>query len=240
MLRMCLSRLYSVLKVLLKTSVLTFDRWKETVEDRLHQLETAQIVQSTFASTTTQANAFETDAGPGITGSHDDYSNAQTENQHNQDATLDLSCSLGAFPASSIKSLPTPNASTTSPSSDQTVHRILPETNILVHFNFYRHHLDRYLHHILSEEDTIALISARSPVLLNAICTTAAFCTGSADYHPCLTLLKESVSRLLFATVYHFDDVRALCIAALWIKEISAACHGLGEYTKANPRPNHF
>lgn len=143
---------------------------------------------------------------------------------------LDLSCSLGAFPASSVKA--PSNQTRKEPSTrsfDPVSARAVTIECAEVHFNFYKRRLDRYMHYLLSEEDTLEAVRAQSPLLLCAICTAASSCTGSEDTQPCLSNFKEAISKLLFATSHCFDDVRALCIGAMWLGEISLACHSLGK-----------
>ena len=96
------------------------------------------------------------------------------------------------------------------------------------HFAFYKSQLDPYLQHVLAENDTLDIVRSRSPILTAAICTVAAFCTDSPGYDASLKCLKDEVARKVFAVKYEFDDVRALCVGALWLRDISSALNGLG------------
>lgn len=146
--------------------------------------------------------------------------------------TLNLSCSLGAFPASSMIDLTF--------SGQQVVFQgqrrpDLISCGVISHqtaealFTFYHEQLDHCVHYILEPDDTLARVRSRSSFLISAICTVSAFCTGSNIYSSCLNALKTEVSRKMFATNHKFDDVRALCIGAFWLSEIASALSGLGK-----------
>ncbi|KAK4891270.1 hypothetical protein LTR27_010072 [Elasticomyces elasticus] len=83
------------------------------------------------------------------------------------------------------------------------------------------------MHYELAKDSSFQKVLSRSPFLLTAICTVAAFCSGSEDYQACSQLFQNEVSRKLFATHYDFDDVRALCIGAIWLGDLSATLNGL-------------
>lgn len=163
---------------------------------------------------------------------------------------LNLSCSLGAFPASSVQiSASRDQRPHCSQSIDPISTSAVSVENATAHLEFYKNHMDRYLHFLLFEEDTVSAVRSRSPVLLSAICTSAAYCTESEDFQPCLAVFEEAISKLLFASSYSFDDVRALCVGAMWISDVSLACHGLGKspprisyisQTVSNHVPNHI
>lgn len=146
--------------------------------------------------------------------------------------TLNLSCSLGAFPASSMIDLTLngqqvifqgqrrPDLISCGVISHQTAEAL---------FTFYHEQLDHCLHYVLEPDDTLAKVRSRSSLLTSAICTVSAFCTGSNAYQSCLGALKTEVSRKMFATNHKFDDVRALCIGAFWLGEIASALSGSGK-----------
>ena len=145
------------------------------------------------------------------------------------EVTMNLSCNLGAFPASSIMS---PTAAkeriNTSSRPDLVSCGVVSPDTANHYFAFYLQHLDPYMHYELSGKDGLSILRTQSSLLTTAICTVAAFCTGSQDYQGCLEIFKDEVSRRLFADKYEFDDVRALCIGALWLSEISSPLNGLG------------
>lgn len=141
------------------------------------------------------------------------------------DITLNLSCSLGAFPASSLENF---TLSQAGHKPDLISSRLISHERAEKHFKFYHENLNPYTYHILSEKDTLANVRSRSSLLTAAVCTTAALCAGSTDYQNCLNALTREVSGKLFSTNHTFDDVRALCIGALWLNDISSALNALG------------
>lgn len=143
---------------------------------------------------------------------------------------LNLSCSLGAFPASSMISSGLLSAKLRSAGRPDLVRQgVVSEQTAEGYFTFYRQHLDPFMQYELADSDTLAILRGRSSLLATAICTVAASCTSSEDYQSCLTIFKAEVSRRLFEDKYDFDDVRALCIGALWLSDCSPALNGLGE-----------
>lgn len=98
------------------------------------------------------------------------------------------------------------------------------------YFTYYKEHLDPLIHYVLEDKASLADVRARSSLLTAAIITVAAFCTGSNDYKACVNAYQLDVSRKLFLDRYEFDDVRALCVGAFWLSDISSALNGMGEY----------
>ena len=151
--------------------------------------------------------------------------------EESSSTTLNLSYSLGAFPASSMNSL----ASTgerihTTSRPDLISCGLISRETAEEYFDFYMQNLDPCVHHILQENDSLATVRARSSLLTASICTVASFCTSSKDYQNCVNVFTSEVSRKLFSDKYEFDDVRALCIGAFWLNDISSALNGLGKY----------
>lgn len=145
-----------------------------------------------------------------------------------QTATLDLSCSLGAFPASSLTSSTLDDISSRH-GSDFISSGVITVDVAESLFTFYQQKLDSYAYHILVDGDSLATIRRRSTLLLAAICTVSAFSSGSPHYRSLLIHFQNEVSGKLFSSSYTFDDVRALCIGTLWLPEVSKALNGLGK-----------
>jgi hypothetical protein len=97
------------------------------------------------------------------------------------------------------------------------------------HFMFYQKYLDPYIHYILADKDCLANVRSRSSLLTAAVCTKAAFCSGSRDYQNCYNVFTNEVSGKMFSVHHTFDDVRALCIGAFWLNDISSALNALGK-----------
>ncbi|KAF9252319.1 hypothetical protein DTO013E5_1246 [Penicillium roqueforti] len=142
--------------------------------------------------------------------------------------TLNLSCSLGAFPASSIINLTLGNIGAAPGRNPDPVSCGYISQEIAEElFVFFKQNLDPCIHNTLGENDSFSTIRTRSPLFITAICTVSAFCTGSDKYSPLLKHFTTQVSAKLFSCNHTFDDVRALCIGALWLNEVSTALNSL-------------
>lgn len=202
------------------------------MEERMERLEAA-LIQSSTVKTAHPSNLATVDipmnnATSLIPPGND--ASAQNPSDRPGKVTLNLSCSLGAFPAASITDVTFANDPL-----DSTNRPDLISSNVITlnaandFFEFYRQYLDPHMHYLLSETDSLATIRARSSLLTAAMCTVATFCTGSKDYQNCFQAFMNEVSRKLFADKYEFDDVRALAVGALWLNDISSALNGLGK-----------
>ena len=178
---------------------------------------------------------------------------------------VNLSCGLGAFPASSITAVPkvpTSQEETTPCSNHNHVADLISRGLIPLEiaeqlFQFYQERLDPHIYRALvgitppsqnqnhqhtSARLTLSTIRSRNPLLTAAICTTAAFCGGlrmREYYQVCLDAFTQEISsnktfifpqNLRDNSAKSFDDVRALCIGAFWLYEISSSLSALGKY----------
>jgi hypothetical protein len=204
--------------------------WKEQMEDRMRRLEAA-VLQSNGSHNVIPNQVTTVDVPmndqPRLI-SADQSTPSRQHSDRPGKVTLNLSCSLGAFPAASIT-----DVTFVDDGLDPSVRPDLISCNVISLasavdcFAFYKDYLDQYMHYLFSESDTLATVRARSSFLTVAICTVASFCTGSGEYEACLKVFTTEVSRKLFADKYVFDDVRALAIGALWLNDISSALNGL-------------
>ncbi|KAJ5106414.1 hypothetical protein N7456_003089 [Penicillium angulare] len=113
------------------------------------------------------------------------------------------------------------------PGTDLVSVQLIPIETLNDLFNYYRENMDKHIHHIITNTDTFGSIRRRSTILASAICTVAAFSSGSKYYENLLKAFKIEVSGKLFSDFYTFDDVRALCLGALWLRDVSNSLNGL-------------
>ena len=146
-----------------------------------------------------------------------------------QEPGLNLSCSLGAFPASSMNGGLNDNGNSSSVGIDLASRGLVSQKTLEKHFKYYCENLDHFIHRLLPAGDTLGSVQKRSSLLLAAICTTAAFCAGSDDYQACFDAFIGEVTAKMFSSTHTFDDVRALCIGAFWLGKISSVLNALGE-----------
>lgn len=209
--------------------------WKEQMEDRLARLEahivSAGVEQPNLSKQMLSSQAPYHAAGQDL--AREDLISSSIESS--QIVTLNLSCSLGAFPASSMINFTLSDPrDTLRQGSDLISRRLIPTEAAESLFAFYKQHMDSFAYKILIDTDSLASICERSPLLTVAIWTVAAFCSGSPHYRVLFDHLKSEVSGKVFSNNHEFDDVRALCIGALWLNEISTALNSLGKRKPAN------
>jgi len=203
-------------------------RWKEQMEERLNKLEQALAKRSTPPD---REDAVHSQGGMPDPPDTIEVTLGTAVPQHQTEDTggLNLSCSLGAFPASSMGTANGGDRSTISNFTPDLISCGVISLEAAEHkFAFYQRHLNPFVHDILATKDSLADVRRRSPLLSAAICTVASSCTGSTEFQDCLKAFKAEVSRQIFAEEYDFDDVRALCIGAFWLNEISTILVGLG------------
>ncbi|ETN40060.1 uncharacterized protein HMPREF1541_04335 [Cyphellophora europaea CBS 101466] len=201
--------------------------WKSELEQRVSQLE------SLLASSGSQTAGASPTAAPAsftvmqqtipLNFTQPSQQNSNSSDRQKFEVALNFTCSLGAFPAASmtdVKRAITPSASN---SADLVSQGTLSMSTAQELFDYYRSSLDRYIYRILPEHDTLCAVRTRSPLLVAAICATAAFCQGLPESEACLKALTDCVSRKLFAKDHTFDDIRALCIGAFWLNDVSYA-----------------
>lgn len=207
-------------------------RWKERIEQRLDALEQARqpggqvdggaAIIGTRVSADTSSLAHSNTPGPS------NSIRAETVPLGGaNDATLNLASHLGIFPAASVGA--GTHKDVAPPTSDIISRGVISLAVAEQCLAYYLEHLNRCLHGILSDSVTLSDLRARSPVLTAAVCTVASFCSASDAYQLCYDSFVGQVSGMLFATQNNYDDVRALCIAALWLDDIGPTLSGLGK-----------
>lgn len=148
-----------------------------------------------------------------------------------QNLALNLDCSLGSFPASSVEHLTAKDKGSYSNVNPDFISRgIISFSTAQEHFSFFQTNLNTYVYDILSSTDTLADIRSRSSLLALAICSTAAYCSGSSQYQTLFEAFKSEVATKLFSKTHSFDDVRALCIGAFWLSDTATALNALGKF----------
>lgn len=208
-------------------------RWKERIEQRLEALEQAQQparqVDGAAAAVGTTAPVHITSSsdGPHTSDPSHTVRTGSVPMGEANDATLNLASNLGIFPATSVG--PGFSSDVALPTLDIISQGVISLAAAESCLTYFLEHLNQYLHGILSEQATLSDLRARSSILTAAVCTVASFCSASDIYQSCYDALVGQVSSMLFATRNNYDDVRALCIAALWLDDIAPTLSGLGK-----------
>jgi hypothetical protein len=214
-------------------------RWKERIEQRLDALENAPRigghadVSAAGVGTAVSGDASSSSALPNIAHIGPQSSVTGTSADTGDIATLNLASNLGMFPAASVGAQ-TPKDTTFS-HLDIISRGLITLDAANECLAYFLEHLNPYLHGILSSKDTLTDIRARSSLLTAAICTVASFCSSSDRYKACYDAFTSQVSGMLFATHSSYNDVRALCIGAFWLDNISPMLSGLGRFSECSP-----
>lgn len=202
-------------------------RWKERIEQRLEALEQAQQP----GRQTTNGNTISAGASSVAHSNMPDVTRVVHAGTaplgEADDATLNLASNLGIFPAASVGAGISKDIAL--PTSDIISQGVIPSAVAEQCLTYFLGHLNRYLHGILSDGVTLHELRERSPILTAAICTVASFCSALDAYQSCYDAFVSQVSGILFVTRSSYDDVRALCIAALWLDDIGPTLSGLGK-----------
>ncbi|KIW23677.1 uncharacterized protein PV07_11857 [Cladophialophora immunda] len=96
-------------------------------------------------------------------------------------------------------------------------------------FQLYARRLDHFLYRILAEHDSLASVRRSSSLLTAAICAVGALHTPSNLYHICYQHFVNLASSKMFSKKNNHDDVRAFCIGAFWISDMSWTLVGVGK-----------
>ena len=91
------------------------------------------------------------------------------------------------------------------------------------YFDTYQNRLDHFPYHVLGDHGTATLecIREASPLLIAAICTVGALHLASKDFNLCYRELVSLSAARSFSKGNTIDDVRALCIGAFWLSDLS-------------------
>ena len=197
-------------------------RWKEHMEHRIEKLERALARDPNHnpESHPTSVNLAESlinGTGDLVEAHGDATPSVHPTIDEPPMVTLNISFSLGAFPASSITKVTLCNQEVKSIyRQDMVSCGIISLKTAFEAFEFYKQNLDHLAHNLFTEIDSLADIRARSSILTAPVCTVAAFCTGWRNYQRCFEAFKDEVSRKLFSERYEFDDVPCVvCRSAL-------------------------
>jgi hypothetical protein len=90
-------------------------------------------------------------------------------------------------------------------------------------FRLYHDRLDHYMYGIGARYNTLAEMRRESPILTACICTVAALHdpASNAIYGICSAEFRRLMAGSMFDRLVHRDSLRAMCVAAYWLSDIS-------------------
>lgn len=135
------------------------------------------------------------------------------------DIVMDLDSGPGAIPGFYISDTP----STESRDQDFITRGVISPEKAQEYFDKYKNRLDHFPYRILGDHDSVTLESIRStsPLLAAAVCTVGALHSASDDFDLCYREFISISATQSFSRANTVDDVRALCIGAFWLSDIS-------------------
>lgn len=135
------------------------------------------------------------------------------------------------IPASVVGEVPSPEITPSGATAYDLISKgivTLEEAKAL--FNVYAFRLDHYLYRILGESPTLKGIRSSSSLLLAAICTVGSLHSPphGALFERCYRKFVDLAAARAFAKDNNLDDIRALCIGAFWLQDLSWTLIGQG------------
>lgn len=99
-------------------------------------------------------------------------------------------------------------------------------------FDLYANRLDHFLYNILGEHRSFAKVRQDSPLLLAATCTVGALHSSRLAhlYDKCYRRFLSLSASQTFNRDNTLGDVKALCIGAFWLCDVSWNLVGIGEF----------
>ncbi len=148
----------------------------------------------------------------------------ETRLNSHMEVVMDLESGPGAIPGFYISQ----HSCTTSSSGERTHHDIISHGTISFeagqrYLSAYQSRLDHFPYRILGDHTTSTLedIRSASPLLLAAVCTVGALHLVSPEFDACYGAFVSQSASQVFSKNSTADDVRALCIGAFWLSELS-------------------
>ena len=145
---------------------------------------------------------------------------------------VDTEAGPNPAPASYVSVVPT-----SAPSPASSMSRSKPEADFITRglitidaaetlFKLYRERLDHFLYSIIGDHKTLQSVRQTSTTLISAICAVSALHSQTVDYHICHREFRRRVSHQFFSRQHSLDEVRGLCIGAFWLSDMSWALVG--------------
>ena len=98
-------------------------------------------------------------------------------------------------------------------------------------FNGYMNKHDNYIYSVLEEGSSFNTVRNSSPLLLAAICAVTSLHVLSPDipYERCYEEFVHLSASHVFSSRNNLDDIRAMCIGAFWLPDVSWILVGNGK-----------
>lgn len=214
-------------------------RWKTNVEDKLRSLQEAinQLTQRSNIPAPAASSFPAQDSNATPMQSQMETSMATEQPQQTEqgwEVVMDLNRGPGVVPASCVSEVsdasPAATRQNMADDFDLIDRGIITLDEAETYFNLYYGRLDHFLYRILAEHDSLASVRKSSPLLTAAVCAVGALHTPSSQYQACYQYFVNLASSRMFSKRNNHDDVRAFCIGAFWLSDISWTLVGAGKF----------
>ncbi|KAK5045190.1 hypothetical protein LTR84_009523 [Exophiala bonariae] len=201
--------------------------WKSSVEQKLRVLEDA-IQKLNEKSASVDKDSIPVVMAPETT-SHTRNNTERTglvtqQHESGWEVIMDLNRGPGVIPASVVSEIAEAIPGTyigATRELDLIDRGIISLADAEGYFTFYYGRLDHFLYRVLAEHDSLSSVRKSSALLTAAICVVGALHQPSLQYQACYQHFVHLASSRMFSKKNSHDDVRALCIGAFWLSDIS-------------------
>jgi hypothetical protein len=168
---------------------------------------------------------------PHDNGSESTLSNAMPSSW---EVIMDPESGPAAIPASCVSTVPQTEAPSLLPTGDRSRQDLITRAIISLDtaeslYRVYKEKLDHLLYGILKDHESFASIRASSPLLTAAVCTIGALHSSSPEFKACYDEFISLSTAQVFSKKNTADEVRALCIGAFWLSDVSWTLVGIGK-----------
>jgi hypothetical protein len=171
---------------------------------------------------------------------------ASTSNSHappTWEVVMDPESGPAAIPASCVSTIPHIRTPSLLPTGDRShldliTRGVVSLENAESFFSVYSQRLDHFVYRILIDHDSLSSVRASSPLLTAAVCAVGALHNSSTEFDACYEEFINLSAAQVFSKKNTADDVRALCIAAFWLSDVSWTLVGLGKHLQSLPSPS--
>ncbi|OAL24448.1 hypothetical protein AYO20_10674 [Fonsecaea nubica] len=212
-------------------------RWKANIEEKLRMLEDSVRQLNQRSSGGQNASSYvPQDSASSTIPTNQDATMANEQHQPTEpgwEVVMDLNRGPGVVPASCVSEVAEASPEVARQNMADTLdvidQGIITLADAESFFQLYARRLDHFLYRILAEHDSLASVRRSSPLLTAAICAVGALHTPSNLYHACYQHFVHLASSKMFSKKNNHDDVRAFCIGAFWISDMSWTLVGAGK-----------
>ena len=209
-----------------KTNVEQKLRMLEDSIDRLSQRSTNAIPEPVNASSSTSTMV------QGPTGNAPPPGMPSQQQEQPWEVVMDLNRGPGVIPASVVSEVadasPAAVRMNLADELDLIDRGVITLADAEAFFALYHGRLDHFLYNILAEHDSLASVRRSSALLTASICVVGALHLPSPQYQACYQHFVQLASSCMFSKRNSHDDVRAFCIGAFWLSDISWNLLGIG------------